>query len=510
MKLNNKGYMLVEIIVSFSLTMVIMFFMMNAVVSLKNNADDLYVSTKLETDQMVMTREVMKDINSLELTKVDTSGSTATKACILLDFKDKDDKTKTIHKRIQIDSKYFKYGVLNGDISNCSVAYKNETLFTKKLDNRLNIGAPKVENTCFDGTSYVKCANYSDPKTKANLKISLEGKTAYSDKNYGLMLNIPYNYGDVTIKEPENELMKRGNIGKILGIGRTNAPSINSDQIRKIIISTDEEIPSGIDTWDVSALENGSVRAWITDPVSVRDARTDYINSLSDGPKTPTYLDAYVLHIKGMNAGDIYAPENFEDFFRNYYNLVDINGLEKINTSRVTNMKYLFSDCYMLNTFNINNFNTKNVKNMEFMFYGCHNIISLNFNSISEFKTSEVISMRDMFAECLKLSSLNIENFDTRKVKNMESMFSRCSSLRILDFSKIPNFITGGPGHKNNGVTNMRNMFGDCSQLISLNVTTFDTSSVKDMASMFSGCSSLSVLDLSSDKFNTSSVKIYS
>ena len=50
----------------------------------------------------------------------------------------------------------------------------------------------------------------------------------------------------------------------------------------------------------------------------------------------------------------------------------------------------------------------------------------------------------------------------------------------------------------------MKNMFSGCSNLISLDLCYFDSSSVKDMSNMFKGCSNLCSLDLS--HFDTSSV----
>ena len=54
------------------------------------------------------------------------------------------------------------------------------------------------------------------------------------------------------------------------------------------------------------------------------------------------------------------------------------------------------------------------------------------------------------------------------------------------------------------GVTNMRHMFSNCSNLTSLNLSNFDTSNVTNMGYMFQGSASLTTLDLSN--FNTSNV----
>ena len=76
----------------------------------------------------------------------------------------------------------------------------------------------------------------------------------------------------------------------------------------------------------------------------------------------------------------------------------------------------------------------------------------------------------------------------------MESVFSGCSSLAPLDLSSFDTL----------KVSSMAYMFKDCSKLVSLDLSSFKTSSVEKMYSTFEGCSSLTSLDLSS--FSTSKV----
>ena len=76
----------------------------------------------------------------------------------------------------------------------------------------------------------------------------------------------------------------------------------------------------------------------------------------------------------------------------------------------------------------------------------------------------------------------------------MWQMFSGCSSLTSLDVSS---FDTGN-------VTSTWHMFSGCRSLTSVDVSGFDTGSVTDMGAMFSGCSSLRSVDVSS--FDTGSV----
>ena len=108
--------------------------------------------------------------------------------------------------------------------------------------------------------------------------------------------------------------------------------------------------------------------------------------------------------------------------------------------------------------------------------------------------TSNVTSMSQMFANCFNLTSLNVSNFNTSNVTDMCNMFSNCINLTSLDVS---NFNTSN-------VTTMAGMFDCCSNLTSLNVSNFNTSNVTTMTVMFQGCSNLTSLDVSN--FNTSKV----
>ena len=102
--------------------------------------------------------------------------------------------------------------------------------------------------------------------------------------------------------------------------------------------------------------------------------------------------------------------------------------------------------------------------------------------------------MVQMFYGCSSLASLDLSSFDTSSVTDMVGMFEGCSSLSSLDLSSFDT----------SGVTDMGGMFYGCSSLASLDLSSFDTSRVTDMVWMFEGCSSLESLDLSS--FDTSKV----
>lgn len=124
----------------------------------------------------------------------------------------------------------------------------------------------------------------------------------------------------------------------------------------------------------------------------------------------------------------------------------------------------------------------------------------LPWHDYSENITSAIVDITGitntsyMFYDCNNLISLDVSDFDTSKVTSMYCMFDGCENLTSLDVS---NFDTSR-------VTSMYSMFFRCENLTSLDVSNFDTSKVTDMGNMFSNCKNLASLDVSN--FNTSNV----
>lgn len=97
--------------------------------------------------------------------------------------------------------------------------------------------------------------------------------------------------------------------------------------------------------------------------------------------------------------------------------------------------------------------------------------------------------MNEMFGQCSNLETLDLSHFNTEKVGNMSNMFNGCTKLRDLNISSF----------NTENVTNMYGMFYGCSSLDSLDLSHFNTRYVRNdqMNYMFNGCSSLSSLDVS-------------
>lgn len=116
-------------------------------------------------------------------------------------------------------------------------------------------------------------------------------------------------------------------------------------------------------------------------------------------------------------------------WFADCFYLTEIEGIENLNTEKVTNMGSMFSGCFALTSLDVSNFNTEKVTYMSSMFEDCQELSSLD---LSKFNTANVKNMEDMFKECRKLSLLDLSNFHTERVENMSSMFSGCSTLQTI------------------------------------------------------------------------------
>ena len=184
-------------------------------------------------------------------------------------------------------------------------------------------------------------------------------------------------------------------------------------------------------------------------------------------------------------------PTSCYYWFYECKNLANIEGIENLNTEKVTNMELMFANCSTLTSLDVTKFNTANVTTLMSMFSDCSSLKSLD---VTNFDTRNVTNMFYMFNNCSGLTSLDVTKFNTAKVRNMYSMFMNCSGLKSLD---VTNFDT-------RNVISMAYMFYECSALTSLDLTNFNTAKVMDMCFMFKKCSGLTSLNLT--KFNTAEV----
>ena len=158
-ELNNKGYITVEILIASIIAIVIAVFLIELTVKLVSKSDDAYVDTILTTDKVIITNQIMDDINGRGLYELQYIRRGEPNSGLLFTFSDGTEKE----------------------------------LYVKTEDDkhRLIYGNP--------GESYIKNFNISfnqvsyDYSIGDYIAICLTLKTTYSDKNYGFSMVVPKN-----------------------------------------------------------------------------------------------------------------------------------------------------------------------------------------------------------------------------------------------------------------------------------------------------------------------------
>lgn len=166
---------------------------------------------------------------------------------------------------------------------------------------------------------------------------------------------------------------------------------------------------------------------------------------------------------------------------------LNVTATDIPNLSNVFNMERMFASCHKLNgPVNINSWNTSNVTNMAGVFSNC-----LLFNqNVSSWNTSNVTNFFGVFEYCWAFNQ-PLNNWVTTNGTNFRSMFSYATLFN----QPLTNFSTSN-------ATNMGYMFAGATNF-NQSLNTFNTTNVTDMSYMFSEATNFNQ-PLSA--FNTNSV----
>ena len=114
-----------------------------------------------------------------------------------------------------------------------------------------------------------------------------------------------------------------------------------------------------------------------------------------------------------------------------------------------------------------------------FKFHELNNMTSVE--GMENLNTADVTNMRNMFGGCYSLATIDLSSFNTSKVTDMQGMFTSCRSLTSIDVSTFDI----------SNVTEMRTMFIDCPALKTIYCSNDWSTSTAQSGYMFSGCTSL-------------------
>ena len=122
-----------------------------------------------------------------------------------------------------------------------------------------------------------------------------------------------------------------------------------------------------------------------------------------------------------------YRPKHCGRWFYDFGKLVEIDGLENLDTSAVTSFCRMFALCVKLAKLDVSGFDTANATDMFYMFFNCSSLTSLD---LSGFDTANVERMAHMFRASFALEEIRVsDKFVTTQVTSSGSMFSDCNNL---------------------------------------------------------------------------------
>jgi len=204
-------------------------------------------------------------------------------------------------------------------------------------------------------------------------------------------------------------------------------------------------------------------------------------------PPIPPKLDTVIWDygyavINGTYFQHTNSPWSGELSSLKFYDYVQgsITDIKIIGGLGLTSCESMFAYCSSLKTIDIMEMETENSTNFNDMFYECSSLKSID---LSNLKTSNATTMIGMFYECSSVEEMFLDrsNFDTSNVTDMSYMFE---GLKLGNYFDVSFF-------KVEKVIATVQMFCHCSNIKTINCSTWNLSSIQNMDGMFFNCPSL-------------------
>ena len=297
-------------------------------------------------------------------------------------------------------------------LSNVQICYSDKPLYFVDNDTNnwsviSNVNVQLADNLIMD-LEYSDNPDGSDSKTLKN--VTEIDTTANTDRNYLKIQTYKPSYLFST--NYNSQLLKK--------IKNDGVTALTEDAFTAVhFVDLADYDMTNITYSDYSSKNDGSVKAWVNG--------------------TELYIGGY---------GKIIAGRSLSCALRDGKKIDSITGLELLDTSKTTDMGYLFNYCGSESTvFTLDlgdGFDTSKVTDMTYMFLYCgKNSTKFALNLGKNFDTSNVTKMGSMFYGCGYSSptfTLNLgDKFDTSKVTYMYQMFQYCGknskAFTTLDLS---------------------------------------------------------------------------
>lgn len=164
----------------------------------------------------------------------------------------------------------------------------------------------------------------------------------------------------------------------------------------------DSYVPSGAETevWDASADGNGNVMA---------------------------YLNGTELTLAGNGEGHIEANEDSSYAFADFSSVTSVQGLDLLDTSKVTDMTGMFQNSFTSDT----NFVAAGTEGIASFEVSPAYVVSTLPIDLRSWDVSGVTSMSNMFSG-VSATSINITGWDYENLENADGIFNGCADVRVI------------------------------------------------------------------------------
>jgi len=186
----------------------------------------------------------------------------------------------------------------------------------------------------------------------------------------------------------------------------------------------------------------------ICEPIAIADCSgsSGLYAYISQSSRNPSYYDC-VLY---ADVEKIYLNAYPDRTFYNFPVLEEID-ISVLDTSKVLDMRGVFSYCPKLKSVDLSNKDFSNVSCTDSLFYGCTSLASVNFEGVT---APNLVMMGSMFNGCSSLTEVDLSSFNCRPLE-VNSMFEKCSSLKKVKMSTF----------NLSNSRNTNNIFFNCNEL---------------------------------------------
>ena len=325
--------------------------------------------------------------------------------------------------------------------------------------------------------------------------------------------------GDLTVKSGGVVLYKQGGSNNNSGITFSNGTlSITSTVLNSLTDDLIIEATAYTGKVTITASESG-VTATIggtTITCSTSNGDGTYSGSASGitSISSLSFASGVKTKITSIDFGGAqFTGTTLASMFSGFTALTQVKGL--VVTGSVTSLASMFSGCSALKVFDTIGWDTSNVTTIDALCHNCSALTKVDLGSkdMGNLETAGSSDATGAFGgtysnqnpvTMAQLTALDVSYWNVPKLTSLWAFIYYCSSLTTFDASTWKNA---------NKVSNFHGMFASCSSLVSIDISSFDTSyantqGTMDIKHMFDSCASLTSLKIGLfDTGNVSSVE---